>query len=96
MTDYRAPLNDIRFTLRHIADLPGLPGVDMEVLDAALEEAGKLAGEVLAPLNRTGDIEGSTVENGVVRTPAGFKDAYAAYRDGGWNAVPFPEDYGGM
>ncbi|MEQ9639882.1 MAG: acyl-CoA dehydrogenase [Alphaproteobacteria bacterium] len=96
MTDYRAPLNDIRFTWSHIADLPGLPGVDMEVLDAALEEAAKLAAEVLAPLNRTGDLEGATVENGVVRTPTGFKDAYAAYRDGGWNAVPFPEAYGGM
>jgi alkylation response protein AidB-like acyl-CoA dehydrogenase len=96
MTDYHAPLKDIRFTLAHIADLPGLPGVDMEMLDQALAEAGKLAAEVLAPLNRVGDQNPATVENGVVRTPPGFREAYAAYRDGGWNAVPFAADYGGM
>ena len=102
MTAYQAPLKDIRFTLRHIcnlpelAALPGLDGSDLDVIDAALDEAGKLAGEVLAPLNRQGDTEGATLENGVVRTPEGFREAYAAYRDGGWNALPFDPAYGGM
>jgi len=102
MTEFRAPLNDIRFTLRHICDLPALcdlPGMeaaDVEVIDAALEEAGKLASEVLAPLNRVGDQQGATLENGVVRTPDGFRDAYVAYRDGGWNSLPFDPNYGGM
>jgi len=102
MSDFRAPLKDIRFTLNHICDLPGLSAqagsevADLEVIDAALEEAGKLAAEVLAPLNRVGDEQGALLENGVVRTPEGFKDAYAAYRDGGWNGLPFDPDYGGM
>ena len=102
MSDFRAPLKDIRFTLNHICDLPGLSAqagsevADLEVIDAALEEAGKLAAEVLAPLNRVGDEQGAQLENGVVRTPEGFKDAYAAYRDGGWNGLPFDPDYGGM
>ena len=102
MTAYQAPLKDIRFTLRHICDLagltalPALSGSDLEVIDAALDEAGKLAAEVLAPLNRQGDTEGARLENGVVRTPEGFREAYAAYRDGGWNALPFDPDYGGM
>jgi len=102
MTDFRAPLKDIRFTLNHICDLPGLSEqigaevADPEVIDAALEEAGKLASEVLAPLNRTGDEQGAKLENGVVRTPDGFQAAYAAYRDGGWNGLPFDPAYGGM
>jgi len=99
---YRAPLNDMRFTMRHIADLKalsqleGLAAADPDVVDQALEEAGKLAEGVLAPLNRVGDLQGSRLENGVVRTPDGFAEAYAQYRDGGWNAVPFAPEYGGM
>ena len=102
MADYVAPLKDIEFTLRHITDLPALAALDafaeveMEVVSAALVEAGKLASEVLAPLNQSGDQQGCTLENGVVRTPDGFKEAYAAYVEGGWNAVPFDPDYGGM
>ncbi|HEY8189981.1 MAG TPA: acyl-CoA dehydrogenase, partial [Micavibrio sp.] len=60
------------------------------------EEAGKLARDVLAPLNQTGDRNGNTLKDGVVATAPGFKDAYRQYRDGGWNAVPFPPGHGGQ
>jgi len=102
MDRYVAPLQDIRFALQHIADLkavsrlPGLEAADPELVGQALEEAGKLAAEVLAPINRSGDRQGLRLENGVVRTADGFREAYAAYRDGGWNAVPFDPAYGGM
>src|SRR3546814_13021439 len=61
-----------------------------------LEEAGKLAADVLAPLNHPGDRQGSVFENGVVRTPEGFQDAYAQFVAGGWNALPFDPDFGGQ
>jgi alkylation response protein AidB-like acyl-CoA dehydrogenase len=99
---YRAPLDDMRFTMRHIADLKalsqleGFAAAEPEVVDQALAEAGKLAEGVLAPINRQGDEQGARLENGVVRTPDGFADAYAQYRDGGWNAVPFDAEFGGM
>ena len=102
MTAYTAPLKDIEFTLNQITDLKGLAALDgldaadPEVVSQALEEAGKLAGGVLSPLNHSGDQQGSVLENGVVRTPDGFRQAYAEYRDGGWNSVPFDPDYGGM
>ena len=102
MTDYAAPLADMRFALTEIAgidDIARLPGCEQasaDVVDAVLEEAGKLAGGVLAPLNRSGDQQGSRLENGVVRTPAGFKEAYAKYVAGGWNALPFAPEHGGQ
>ena len=102
MSEYRAPLKDIRFTLNQICDLPALyghPGMaaaDGEVIDAALEEAGRLAGEVLSPLNQSGDETGSVLENGVVRTPEGFRQAYAMYQEAGWNSLHVPERIGGM
>ena len=80
---YTAPVSEIRFALDAIADLPGiaqLPGYEEatpDLVDAILEEAGKLGGEVLAPLNHPGDREGSVYENGVVRTPKGFQEAYS-------------------
>src|SRR3954471_9325239 len=76
--DFVPPLADIRFSLRHIAGLeriaalPGLEHATPDVVDAVLEEAGRFAAGVLAPLNRVGDLEGATLENGVVRTPTGF------------------------
>src|SRR5258708_8367190 len=73
-----------------IARLPGCEQASPDVVDAVLEEAGKLAGGVLAPLNRIGDRQASRLENGVVRTPHGFKEAYAQYVAGGWNAPPLP------
>ena len=91
MTAYTAPLADIRFVLEHIgglpvvAALPGLEHASPDVVDAVLEEAARLAGNVLAPLNQSGDREGAVLENGVVRTASGFRDAYRAYaRVAGW------------
>ncbi len=65
-------------------------------MEAILEEAGKFASEVLAPLNAVGDREGCRLENGVVRTPTGSKEAYRGFAEGGWNAVAFDPDYGGQ
>lgn len=102
MVDYRAPLDDMRFSLTRVVDLPRvtrLPGFedfDPETLDAVLEEAAKVAESVLAPLNFSGDqTHARLVEDGVVRMPDGFRAAYEAYRDGGWNAVPFDPEFGG-
>lgn len=100
MTSFVAPLADMRFVLDEIADLPGLaalPGLEEttgETVDAVLQEAGRYAGEVLAPLNRSGDVEGVRFENGVVRTPAGFQDAYRRFAEGGWGAVAVPAQAG--
>ena len=102
MTDYTAPLADMRFALQEIAgigEIAALPGCEQasdDLVDAVLEEAGKLAGGVLAPLNRAGDALGSRLENGVVRTPEGFKEAYRHYVEGGWNALPFAPEHGGQ
>jgi 3-(methylthio)propanoyl-CoA dehydrogenase len=102
VTDYIAPLADMRFALQEIAgigEIASLPGCEQasdDLVDAVLEEAGKLAGGVLAPLNRAGDEQGSRLENGVVRTPEGFKDAYRHYVEGGWNALPFAPEHGGQ
>jgi alkylation response protein AidB-like acyl-CoA dehydrogenase len=102
MTAYAAPLADMRFVLRHlvgldrIAALPGREETTPELVEAVLDEAGKLAGEVIAPLNAIGDREGARLENGVVRTAPGFREAYAQYRDGGWNALPFEAEWGGQ
>jgi len=102
MSDYNAPVTDILFTMKAIAgleDLAGLPryaDATPETVQAILEEAGKFAGEVLAPLNVVGDREGSKLENGVVRTPTGSKEAYRSFAEAGWNAVAFDPDYGGQ
>ncbi len=102
MADYRAPIGEMRFALREIADLQGLaqlPGyeeAEPELVDHILEEAGKLAGEVLAPLNWPGDRAGARLENGVVRPPRGFAEAYRGYVEAGWNALPFDPEHGGQ
>ena len=99
---YAAPIREMRFALDAIAELPeiaGLPGygeATADLVSAILEEAGKLAGEVIAPLNHPGDRAGSVYENGVVRTPGGFQDAYRQFVEGGWNALPFDPDFGGQ
>ncbi len=89
---YRAPVDDMVFALVEVAGHPA----DDDTLRPILEEAGKFAGGVLAPLNRVGDIEGATIENGVVRAPKGFKEAYQRFVEGGWNAVPCDPEYGGQ
>jgi alkylation response protein AidB-like acyl-CoA dehydrogenase len=101
MTDYYAPVADIRFAaaLAGFADVAVLPGAEDltgDLFDTVLEEGGKLAAGVLAPLNRVGDKQGSRLENGIVRTPDGWADAYRAFVDGGWNSVPFDPAYGGQ
>ncbi len=102
MTEYIAPIADIRFAavelagFDEVAALPGGEDLSIELLESIFEEAGRFAGGVLGPLNRVGDTQGSRLENGVVRTPDGWAEAYRAFVDGGWNAVPFDPDYGGQ
>src|SRR5476649_444382 len=102
MTAYKAPLRDFRFVLDELLDvaalakLPGYEDATPEIFAAVLEEGGKLCEEVLFPLNRSGDEEGCTYENGVVRTPKGFKEAYEKFREGGWTATTCDPEYGGQ
>ncbi len=99
---YSAPLADIRFALREVAGLervaalPGYEHATEDTIDAVLEEAAKLAGNGLAPLNRDGDKVGARLENGVVRTAPGFAGMYKEFVDGGWNSLPFDPQYGGQ
>jgi alkylation response protein AidB-like acyl-CoA dehydrogenase len=99
---YRAPLDDYRFLLTHVAGLPAVTATERfadatpELVDAILSEAGRLCSEVLAPLQRVGDVQPSRLENGVVRTPPGFAEGYAAIRDGGWVGMAAAPASGGM
>jgi alkylation response protein AidB-like acyl-CoA dehydrogenase len=100
MTSYTAPIRDMQFVLHEVlrvqeADVAGYDELDRETTSAILEEAGKLSSEVLHPLNAVGDTEGCTLENGVVRTPTGFKDAFEAVKAGGWTALDCDPEYGG-
>jgi alkylation response protein AidB-like acyl-CoA dehydrogenase len=102
MPTYKAPLDDIRFVLEdllnvgQLSELPGYEDATPELLATVIEEAAKLCEDVLAPLNQSGDAEGCHYENGVVRTPKGFRDAYAAYVQGGWPAMVAAPDFGGQ
>ncbi len=102
MTAYNAPTRDMHFVMNDlgllpaIQKLPGCEDTNTELVDAVLEEASKLAGSVVAPINTTGDLEGAALENGVVRTAEGFSDAYQQFVDGGWNSIPFDPDFGGQ
>jgi len=102
VNDYAAPLRDMSFVLDElvgladIATLPGYADATPELAASILDEAAKFAQEILAPLNRVGDRQGCTLENGVVRTPDGFRDAYARFAQGGWNGVAFDPAYGGQ
>ena len=102
MQTYKAPLRDMRFVLHELHDsaslsaLTGLEEVSPELIDSILEEAAKLCEQALAPLNASGDEEGCRLENGVVRTPKGFPEAYGAFRDGGWTAIACDPRYGGQ
>jgi len=102
MSDYVAPLADMRFVLENVVDLPGLAKVprfehaDPEMVYGALEEAGRFFSQEFAPLNRVGDEQHSRRnDDGSVSTPDGFSAAYRRYVDAGWGGVPFPADYGG-
>jgi alkylation response protein AidB-like acyl-CoA dehydrogenase len=101
MTTYTAPLKDMQFLLHDVLgvsgrDIPGYSDLDAGFTGAVLEEAGKLASELLEPLNAVGDREGCVLENGVVRTPTGFKAAFNAMKAGGWTALDCDPEYGGQ
>ncbi len=101
MPSYTAPVKDTQFLLHDVlkissADIPGYGDLDEAFTGAVLDEAAKLAGDVVAPLNAVGDREGCVLENGVVRTPAGFKAAFDALRAGGWTALDADPEYGGQ
>ena len=104
MADYQAPLRDMRFVLNEVfevsklwSQLPALADVvDEDTANAILEEAGKVTAGVIAPLNRSGDEEGCSWDNGAVKTPAGFPAAYRAYAEGGWVGVGGDPRFGGM
>jgi alkylation response protein AidB-like acyl-CoA dehydrogenase len=99
---YRAPVADIAFALKHAAGFKaalaeGLYGdLDEETVDSVLEEAGRFAGDVIAPLNRVGDKFGTPFEDGKVTTPPGWKDAYTAWAAAGWNGLAAPAQWGGQ
>ena len=104
MASYKAPLRDIQFIMEdllnsnnHYKSLPGYEEVTPDLISAIFAEAGKFSEEVLAPLNAVGDQEGcQLLDNGEVKTPTGFKEAYQEYVNGGWPALDQPSEYGGQ
>ena len=102
MNEYTAPLRDMRFVLKElvgleqVASLPGCEEVNVELVDQILDESARFCREVIAPLNKTGDVEGSRWEGGKVFTPKGFKDAYRQFTEGGWSALQAPAEHGGQ
>ncbi len=99
---YQAPLADIAFALRHAASIGpaiehGLFGdLTLDDVDAVVAEAGRFAGEVIAPLNRIGDTFGTVFKDGTVTTAPGWKEAYRDWRSAGWNSVTAPAEWGGQ
>jgi alkylation response protein AidB-like acyl-CoA dehydrogenase len=102
MPSYRAPLQDIRYLLHDVHDiaqlsrLPGFEDATPDMIDEVLAGGASFCEEVLFPLNQSGDIEGVHFENGAVRTPAGFKEAYTRYAADGWTGVAATSEYGGQ
>jgi alkylation response protein AidB-like acyl-CoA dehydrogenase len=101
MPDFTANTKDMQFVLHDLLkiseqDIPGYSDLDPEFTGAVLEEAGKISSEVLAPLNVVGDTQGCVLENGVVRTPEGFKEAFNQMREGGWTSLDASEEHGGQ
>ena len=104
MSQYKAPLGDMRFALFDVLNAEaqfqrlGFTDATRDVLDAVLDEAARFTETVLAPLNPVGDREGCKLDNatGAVTTPAGFKQAYAQFVDGGWAGLTSPVEFGGQ
>ncbi|WP_336961494.1 acyl-CoA dehydrogenase C-terminal domain-containing protein [Sphingobium aquiterrae] len=103
MPDYVAPIGDMTFLLQDVFQaekiLTGLPGyeeVSDDLVSSILEEAGRFCAGVLRPINQSGDEEGSRLEDGVVYTPKGFKEAFKAFVDGGWSSLSAPTAYEGQ
>jgi alkylation response protein AidB-like acyl-CoA dehydrogenase len=101
VTEYTPPLDDIGFVLTHLCDIDELAKLeefthaDRATVLGAIEEAGRFMATAIAPLNHPADVQGLTLEDGVVTTPDGFKEAYTKYVESGWGAVPFDPEYGG-
>jgi len=101
MPSYTAPTKDMQFILHEVlnvtkSDVPGYDELEADFTSAVLEEAGKLASDVLAPLNIVGDTEGCRLESGVVRTPTGFNQAFDQLKAGGWTGLDCDPEYGGQ
>ena len=102
MPAYQAPVRDMRFLFHELGDAAVLGDCDAfgeltpDLADAILEEASKFAGEVLQPLNASGDEEGCRLDDGTVRTPEGFKAAYSGFVEGGWGTLTCHPDHGGQ
>lgn len=102
MPTYTAPIDDLKFVLHDFlniekySNLPGFDEASPDLVAAILEEGGKLASEVLQPLNQSGDQEGCHWDNGVVTTPKGFKEAYDLYKESGWQGLTGNPEYGGQ
>ena len=102
MSTYTAPIRDMQFVMRELAGLddvarlPGCEEISEDLVDAILDEAGKFANGVLAPLNRTGDQQGARWEGGEVYTAEGWKGAYKQFADAGWTALACDPEYGGQ
>ena len=95
MSDYMPPIEDMQFLLHDVLGFEN-EDLDREMTESIFGEAAKLASEVLAPLNLSGDQNGAKLGGTEVTTAPGWKEAYAGYRDGGWNAVPFDPEFGGQ
>ena len=99
---YRAPVDEIAFTLKHVAGLKAaidggrLGDLSEDLVDAILAEAGRFATEEVAPLHRVGDEQGAVLADGAVTMPAGWKGLYRRWIEGGWNALSGPEEFGGQ
>ncbi len=102
MSEYLAPLKEIRFVMQELAgldlvvSLPGFEEATPDIVDAILEEAARFAGEVLSPLNRVGDRDGAKWKDTVVTTTPGFKEAYRQFVDNGWNGLSCDPEFGGQ
>ena len=102
MQVYNPPLRDMRFVLDELhtddgyGNLPAFEEFTPDLTSAVLEEAAKMARDVIAPLNASGDEEGCHYENGVVRTPKGFPEAYKAFAEGGWTGLNADPQWGGQ
>jgi alkylation response protein AidB-like acyl-CoA dehydrogenase len=103
MPAYKAPLHDIRFLMNEVLDYPAHyqnlsngEYADADTVDMILEGAADFCENVLSPLNQSGDEEGCHFENGEVKTPKGFKEAYDQFVQGGWQGLSYPEEFGGQ
>ena len=99
---FATPIRDMRFVLDHAAGFSAqeksgaFPELSDDLVAAVMEEMGKYCDQIVAPLNERSDRKGAVLENGVVRTSPGFKEAYQQYAEGGWNSLAFPEQFGGQ